>query len=409
MNKPTFLNLLFVSLLVLAGNADAGTTDTILHSFSGGATDGANPYGSVIADGGKLYGMTYNGGVSSKGVMYSMNANGSGYEILHTFTGVTGDGASSWSTLIKSGDVIYGTTMSGGVSNRGVVFSINANGTGFQALHEFTGGSGGQSPLDGLTLSGGKLYGTTGSGGSANQGTVFSLNANGTGFSILHTLTGNEGQGPRSRLVVSGSEIFGATTMGGVDSGGTVFMLHTDGTGFQKLKDLPYDVGGGTPQGPFGGLTLINSTLYGVRHASSPGGGQIFSIGTNGLSYTTLYTLQNGVSGTTGNAGELQLINGQLWGTTYYDASGKGTVFSLNLNGTSFKTEYTFLGGTGDGSNPWNMSLAYDGAALYGTTINGGASDLGTVFSIALIPEPSTWAMIGAGVLGLLATRRRRA
>src|ERR1035437_9136072 len=59
----------------------------------------------------------------------------------------------------------------------------------FTTLHTFTGGSDGANPYAGLILSGNTLYGTAYSGGSGNAGTVFALNANGTGFTNLHSFT----------------------------------------------------------------------------------------------------------------------------------------------------------------------------------------------------------------------------
>jgi uncharacterized repeat protein (TIGR03803 family) len=77
---------------------------------------------------------------------------------------------------------LYGTTKSGGSGGSGTVFRLNTDGTGFATLYSFTAadpGTGtnrdGAYPVSGLILSGGVLYGTTSSGGTAGYGTVFSL------------------------------------------------------------------------------------------------------------------------------------------------------------------------------------------------------------------------------------------
>ncbi len=54
------------------------------------------------------------------------------------------------------------------------MFSINTDGTSFTVLHEFA-GSDGVWPYGSLTLSGSTLYGKTTDGGSSGDGTVFSL------------------------------------------------------------------------------------------------------------------------------------------------------------------------------------------------------------------------------------------
>ena len=66
----------------------------------------------------------------------------------------------------------------------GTVFKINTNGTGFSILHNFsetytnppgsyTTNSDGSSPNGGLILSGNTLYGTAWTGGANGNGTVF--------------------------------------------------------------------------------------------------------------------------------------------------------------------------------------------------------------------------------------------
>jgi len=55
------------------------------------------------------------------GVIYEITAKGK-EKLLHTFTG--SDGAGYSSGVIKSNGLFYGTTASGGTHNDGVVFSV---------------------------------------------------------------------------------------------------------------------------------------------------------------------------------------------------------------------------------------------------------------------------------------------
>jgi uncharacterized repeat protein (TIGR03803 family) len=64
----------------------------ILHSFTGGASDGANPYGSLVLLGSSLYGMTPNGGAPDLGTVFKIHTDGTGFALLHVFTGGAGDG-----------------------------------------------------------------------------------------------------------------------------------------------------------------------------------------------------------------------------------------------------------------------------------------------------------------------------
>ncbi|MCA7118425.1 MAG: PEP-CTERM sorting domain-containing protein, partial [Acidibrevibacterium sp.] len=68
----------------------------------------------------------------------------------------------------------YGTTYDGGSAGDGTVFSLNPTTGALSTLASFT-GSNGANPYAGLISVGGTLYGTTEGGGSAGDGTVFSL------------------------------------------------------------------------------------------------------------------------------------------------------------------------------------------------------------------------------------------
>ena len=57
---------------------------------------------------------------------------------------------------------------------------------------------------------------------------------------------------------------------------------------------------------------------------------------------------------------------------------GNGTLFRITAAGAA-TILYSFAGGT-DGSNPSALILGVDGI-FYGTTVNGGASNLGTVYT----------------------------
>ena len=71
---------------------DTTGTETVLYSFTGGA-DGANPYAGLIRDSaGNLYGTTYGGGTSNWGVVFKLDTTGT-ETVLHSFTGGADGGA----------------------------------------------------------------------------------------------------------------------------------------------------------------------------------------------------------------------------------------------------------------------------------------------------------------------------
>jgi uncharacterized repeat protein (TIGR03803 family) len=143
---------------------------TTLYSFTGG-TDGTQPMAGLLLSGNVLYGTTSSGGASGQGTVFKLNIDGTGFATLHSFANT--EGTPNRGTLVLLGNNLFG--MASYFPQGGTVFSLNTNGTGFTVLHSFTGGSDGGQPFGGLTASGSALYGTTGTGGSANLGTIFSL------------------------------------------------------------------------------------------------------------------------------------------------------------------------------------------------------------------------------------------
>ena len=136
-------------------------------------------------------------------------------------------GAFPTGELILSGNTLYGTTQSGGSSGNGTVFSMNTDGTGFTTLRAFHGLNDGSDPLDGVLLSGDTLYGPANMGGSPEDyGTVFTIKTNGTGFETLHTFDGLSDQAyPYGGLMLLGNTLYATTYEGGRWGSGTVFSL----------------------------------------------------------------------------------------------------------------------------------------------------------------------------------------
>src|SRR5207253_3736590 len=128
-------------------------------------------------------------------------------------------------------NTLYGTAVSGGSSDNGTVFAINTDGTGFTNLHNFTAtppypnntNSDGASPYAGLIVSGNTLYGTASYGGNSGVGTVFAINTDGAGFTNLHNFTTTDPNGYYSDGVNSfaGLILSGNTLYGTAGFGGS--------------------------------------------------------------------------------------------------------------------------------------------------------------------------------------------
>jgi uncharacterized repeat protein (TIGR03803 family) len=173
----------------------------------------------------------------------------------------------------------------------GTIFSLNADGTGFTNLHVFTNGSDGSAPFAGLIISGKMLYGTAAhGGGTTGSGTVFKININGTGFTNLHSFTGSlggsvAGGNPYAALAISGNTLYGTTTGYGNPFHGTIFSVNTDGTGFTNLHLFTAGTGSytyitnGDGAFPKAGLNISGTSLYGnAPYGGSSGNGTVFSL-----------------------------------------------------------------------------------------------------------------------------------
>src|SRR5256885_8201216 len=77
--------------------------------------------------------------------------------------------------LLAPDGILYGTTYQGGISDQGTIFGLNLDGSGFRPLHQFTGlGGDGARPYADLVFRwDGFIYGTTERGGSNDGGTIF--------------------------------------------------------------------------------------------------------------------------------------------------------------------------------------------------------------------------------------------
>nr|MBP7829591.1 hypothetical protein [Kiritimatiellia bacterium] len=201
-----------------------GTGFTVLHDFA--YDSGAYPYSTPVVSGATLYGMASEGGSDGYGVVFKMNVDGTGYALLHQFAGGTGDGAYAFGSLTLAASTLYGMTYAGGASNKGVVFSIGTDGTDYALRHEFAGGpADGAAPQGSLTLLNSMVLGMTYDGGANSYGVVYQMNLDGTGFTVLHQFAGttNNGYQPRGSMTLSGSLLYGMVLMGGAHDKGIIY------------------------------------------------------------------------------------------------------------------------------------------------------------------------------------------
>jgi uncharacterized repeat protein (TIGR03803 family) len=369
------------------------TNSTVLNTiYSFANLNLGDPQAGVVLVGGTLYGTTEYGGTYNNGMVFAVNTNGMGYTVLHSFSALVNntnsDGVTPLAGLVFSGGMLYGTANAGGAhGGNGTIFAVSTNGTGFTVVHTFTGDQAdGRFPVGGLIISGSTLYGTAQGNGSGGHGTVFSVDTSGSPFTVLHSFSGgSDGAEPSADLILSNNMIYGTTVNGGTGGNGTIFAVSTSGSTYANLysfsafpsSDTNYD-----GANPFGGLAVAGGTLYGISsRGGGSGGGTLFSIGTNGTGFNVLHSFtQNdypGFNDSGGAVGDLILSGNTLYGIEY-----QGSVFTANTNGANYTIVYE-LNGTTDG-NYTVAGLALSGSTLYGTSVDKGAGGNGTVFALSL-------------------------
>ncbi len=386
---------------------EAAAQFTILHTFNG--ADGKEPASDLTLVGSTIYGTTSFGGAGGLGTVFSMSADGGGFQSLHSFVGNPANAIGPLGAIAVSGTTLVGTTAFGQSPQNGTVFNMSSDGSGFQTLLTFGGLSSplGTEPALDFTLVGSTLYGST-VGTVLNEtlrefdyGTIYRLNADGSGFQPLHIFAGGDGVEP-NQITIVGSTIFGTTQSGGPNNAvgdGTIFELRTDGTGFQMLHAF---TGGADGAGP-STLTQVGSVFYGTTHAGGTNGsGVLFSLNTDGTGFDVLSSLPAGVDHV---EEPLTLVGSTLYGVSLSGgAFGSGEIFSVNTDGTDFQVVHNFA--LNDKISA-EGGLILSGSTLYGTERNGGSNGDGTVFALT-VPEPSSFVLTAVGLFALAWRLRRR-
>ena len=313
-------------------NAD-GSGFRVLHNFIGGDADGHSPCGALIFDGSAFYGMTSHGGRGKGGVIFRANPDGADHTVIHHFMGWVYDGDTARGSLTLDGDFLYAMTARGGTNDFGVIFRIKKDGADFTLLHTFASGRGdGATPNGSLLMDGDSFYGMTSAGGQRNNGVIFRMSKDGASYSILHDFTNglDDGSDPCGSLITDGTALYGTTSGGGNGDNGVIFRINKDGTGHRILHRFAGSGNDGVH--PQSALTLVGSTLYGV----TIGGGQnqagvLFQINTSGTGFAVLHRFNDRLNPTLNDGaepcGDLTCDGNFLYGMTRAGGDGGVVVF----------------------------------------------------------------------------------
>jgi uncharacterized repeat protein (TIGR03803 family) len=295
-------------------------TETILHSFAGGA-DGGFPVGGLTVAGTLAYGTATTGGSSNKGVIYSIDLTTGAETILHSFSGGDGDGDTPYSNLLLYKSKLYGTTLNGGQYGSGTVFVFDPA-TGIESILSNV-AQVGQNPEAGLAVYNGALYGTAAY-GLSGYGSVFKIDLTTKITTVVHDFNNTDGSLPDCTLTVHASMIYGCTAEGGnlKNQYGTVFSLNPATNAFVSLHSFTSADG----YGPIGRMAVTDAGIFVTPNGGGPANDGVLAR----VNATTGVTkVAHGFVGTDGAYPEgIVYANGLFYGSTQAGGSqGHGVVY----------------------------------------------------------------------------------
>ena len=400
--------IVFALTVVLMQSAQAQTY-TVLHNFTGGPGiggpgGGQTPLAGITIDGaGNLYGTTLYGGTSTEyGLIFKLVHQHSIFIFnpLYSFKGPP-DAANPYAKITIGPDGgLYGTTDLGGAPGSGTVFKVippptlckTASCPWYESLlYQFGYSGDGGHPQSALVFDqNGNMYGS--SGDTICCGVAYQFTHSGGGWtkSTLHHFTGGtDGSAPQGDVIRDhAGNLYGVTYRGGTNNGGVVYQLVPDGSGWRENVLHSFDsANDGT--NPMGGLVFDQAgNLYGTTTDGGPlNGGTAFMLSHSGNSWTStvIHSFQRTARGPLPGASLAFDAAGNLYGTTIYGGSSDvGSIFKLTpgSGGWTYTVIKDFAFDCHDGCLPFSDVIFDAGGNLYGTASSGGTKGLGVVWKI---------------------------
>jgi uncharacterized repeat protein (TIGR03803 family) len=258
-------------------------------------------------------------------------------------------------------------------SGDGRLFSVNTDGTDFTVLHQFS-GTDGIEPDALVADRTGMLYGITHTGGSDGDGVLFSLSPDGV-FSVMHNFTLPISGYPNALIIAPNGILVGSSFIGGSPSSGcsqgcgTIFTYEPAPRRFATQFTFTSS-GASEGYSPYVGSLGPGPTIYAADPLA------ILSLnrqsGLTDLADLNFYTVGVGA-----NSGPVYTKAGTLFGVLYDGVTSDGMIYSLQ-NGVI--QDLHVFGGGREGGGPVAKPFVTPSGALIGTTTASTCADCGTVW-----------------------------
>src|SRR5580658_118033 len=339
------------------------------------------------------------------GTVFSLTSNGT-FTLLHTFAAganQTYPDGNLPSVLTQGPDgKLYGETRVGGVGSCtiypgcGVLYRLNTDGSGFQIIHKFCSQANcADGWAGGVLVAGtdGNLYATSYAGGTGTCsvyvykgcGTIFRVTPSTGAYRVVFNFSSSTSGGSPSNLIAAPDGTFYGLSNG---TPGELLFHYTPATGTVTTAVLNFPLfDGDLPSAPTSGLTLgPNGNLYGLYEIYAESGKGLFEVEPDGsnLQFFPFYTtFESG-----GEPDGLVLAtDGNFWIAESNGSNGYGNIVTVSpIDGTLLQTFSPFVKGGSLGGLPVEIIQAKDGTFwgstdFYGDAPEGYFAD-GTVFSL---------------------------
>lgn len=356
---------------------------------------------STSAQDTSFYGMTSLGGNSYKGTIFKTDAHGANHSIpIQPFNPNNGEYPNG-SLMLANNGKMYGVTTDGGQYGRGVLFEFNFVLNTYNVEFEFDNGSNGGRPYGALIQTGnGKLYGMTTIGGTSNMGVLFEYDYLTKIFTkkidFDDVAKGNEAYG--SLMKASNGKLYGMTHSGGTYNKGILFEYDPATEIFTKKIDFDGTLKGSFPYGSV--MQANNGKLYGMtKYGGSFNKGVLFEYDILTDSLIAKINFDGINKGENPFGSLIQANNGLLYGMTRIGGTlDLGTIFEYNTTNDNLTRKISFNGTKG--SYPMSSLMQAGNGKLYGMADRGGLQDKGALFEYDIQSNGYTKKLDFGGTIG---------
>ncbi|HQQ99037.1 MAG TPA: hypothetical protein PLX35_17315, partial [Cyclobacteriaceae bacterium] len=357
-------------------------TLTYRYLFGSGVAQSTDSY-LLLGSDGKVYGMAGTDVAGSSARIFQYDPVGYGYTTKYE---IMNSGLNTpVGPLTESADhKLWAPCSFGGRAGYGGIFSYDPASNQFNSSIDFQVSPGG-SFQHGILVqaSSGKIYGTTSAGGNFERGTIFELNQQTGGITILKHIDPNLGS-PDGGLIEYSNRFYGVSNQGGAGNFGTIFAFDPQTNGIEILAEFTGTTGLVRGESPSRSLVLLNNKFYGFTRfgGNSSTTGVLFEFDPVTKQYSTrhFFTAATGVSP---RGQMIAASNGKVYGICGSGGTNiRGTLFEYDPSNGNYSALFHFSNSTGFGA--FGGLVEGRPGHLFATLTNGGASNGGTIFEFDL-------------------------